>query len=144
MDSRIKKLKTLQECEAFGKNATQRGLTYLAEESRQRAIQIRAENYGAKNDVERECVEAVYAYEEVLSVQKGKRQPATRTWPMLKKYGILPAVERIVLKREETAGFKALATMGLQDYAFEAVILRHEAYFTAEAVARAKDRLAEE
>jgi len=142
MDPRVAKLKTPKDCETFAKNARERGAPHLAEEARQRAIQLRAEERGAKTDVERECLEAVYAYEEVLSAQKGKRQRASRTWPMIHAYGVLPAVERIVVKRTESVGYTALAEMGLKEFAFEAVILRHPEFFSPEAVARSRERLA--
>ncbi|WP_287708846.1 hypothetical protein [Accumulibacter sp.] len=116
----------------------------MADEARQRAVQLRAEAHGATTEVERECLEAVYAYEEVLSAQKGKKVRAGRTWPMIDEYGVIPAVERIVMKRQESVGFTALAAMGLKDFAFEAVILRHPAHFTLEAVARSRKRLAED
>jgi len=144
MDPRVAKLKTPQECETFAKNARERNAPQLAEEARQRAVQLRAETHGAKTEVERECLEAVYAYEEVLSAQKGKRQRAGRTWPMIHEHGILPAVERIVLKRTESVGYTALAEMGLKEFAFEAVILRHPEQFSPEAVARSRERLAED
>jgi hypothetical protein len=143
MDPRVVKLKTPQECETFAKNARERGAPKLAEEARQRAVQLRAETHGAKSDVERECLEAVYAYEEVRSAHKGKRQRASRTWPVIHEHGILPAVERIVLKRTESVGFTALAELGLKEFAFEAVILRHPEYFSPEAVARSRERLTE-
>lgn len=144
MDPRVARLKTPQDCETFAKNARDRSLPQLAEEARQRAVQLRAESHGAKTDVERECLEAVYAYEEVLSAQRGKRQRASRTWPMIAQHGILPAVERIVLKRAESVGYTALAQMGLKEFAFEAVILRHPESFSPEAVARSRERLAED
>lgn len=144
MDPRVAKLKTPQECETFANNARERGAPQLADEARQRAVQLRAEAHGSKTDVERECLEAVYAYEEVLSVQKGKKVHASRTWPMIRQHGVLPAVERIVMKRQESVGFTALAEMGLKDFAFEAVILRHPEHFSAEAVARSRERLAED
>lgn len=144
MDPRVAKLKTPHECETFAENAHERNAPQLAEEARQRAVQLRAETHGAKTEVERECLEAVYAYKEVLSAQKGKRQRAGRTWPMIQEHGILPAVERIVLKRTESVGYTALAEMGLKEFAFEAVILRHPEQFSAEAVARSRERLAED
>jgi len=144
MDPRVAKLKTPKDCETFAKNARDRGAPHLAEEARQRAIQLRAEEHGAKTDVERECLEAVYAYEEVLSAQKGKRLRAGRTWPMIHEHGILPAVERIVMKRTESVGYTALAEMGLKEFAFEAVILRHPKFFSPEAVARSRERLSED
>lgn len=144
MDPRVAKLNNPKDCETFAKNARERGAPHLAEEARLRAVQLRAEEHGAKTDVERECLEAVYAYEEVLSAQKGKRQRASRTWPMIHERGVLPAVERIVMKRTESVGYTALAEMGLKEFAFEAVILRHPGFFSPEAVARSRERLAED
>lgn len=143
MDPRVIKLKTPQECESFAKNVRVRGAPHLAEQARQRAVQLRAEAHGATTAVERECLEAVYAYEEILSALRGKRQRAGRTWPMIKEHGVLPAVERIVLKRSESVGYTALAEMGLKEFAFEAVILRHPEHFSPEAVARSRERLSE-
>ena len=144
MDPRVTKLRTHQECEIFAKNARDLGFPQLAEEARRKAVQLRAKSHGAETDVERECLEAVYAYEEVLSANKGKRQRAGRTWPMIREHGILPAVERIVLKRSESVGYTALAKMGLKEFAFEAVILRHPESFSPEAIARSHTRLAED
>ncbi len=62
---------------------------------------------------------------------------------MIKEHGVLPAVERIVLKRSESVGYTALAEMGLKEFAFEAVILRHPEHFSPEAVARSRERLSE-
>lgn len=134
MDPRVSKLKTVVDCETFATNARERGAPELAEQARKRSVQVRADAHGAETDVERECLEAVYAYEEVLSAQKGKRQPASRTWQMIKRHGIIPAVERVVTKREVSSGFTALAEMGLMEFAFEAVILRHPEIFSKEAV----------
>lgn len=106
-----------------------------------RAVQLRAEAHGAKTEAERECLEAVYAYEEVLSANKGRRQPASRTWQMIRRHGVLPAVERIVTKRAESAGYTALAEMGLLDMAFEAVVLRHPDLFSTEAIAMSRERI---
>jgi hypothetical protein len=141
MDPRVLKLKTVADCESFAANARERGAPELAEQARKRSVQVRADAHGAKTDVERECLEAVYAYEEVLSAQKGKRQPASRTWQMIKRHGIIPAVERVVTKREVSSGFTALAEMGLMEFAFEAVILRHPESFSTEATTMSMQRL---
>lgn len=142
MDPRVARLKTIVECETFAQNARERGAPELADQARRRAVQLRAAAYGAVTEIERECLQAVYAYEEVLSAQKGRRQAASRTWPMIKRLGIIPAVERVVTKRELSSGFTALADMGLHDYAFEAVVLRHPESFSAEAVAISRERMA--
>lgn len=137
----IAKLDTPEKCETFEKNAIRQGRPDLAAAARKRAIEIRALAYGAKTQAEHECLEAIYAYEKVLSAKNRRRTPASRTWPMVKRHGILGAVERAVNRKEETVGYTALAEMGLQDYAFEAVILRYPNLFSAKAVAYSKARM---
>lgn len=141
MNERIAKLKTPEECAVFAKNVTERGRTDLALAARKRAIQLRTESFGATSEVERECIEAVFAYEEVLSAKRGRRQPASRTWPMIKEHGVIEAVERVVKRKDDALGYTALVEMGLEEHAFEAVILRHPSAFSAEAIARSKERL---
>jgi hypothetical protein len=107
MDSRVLRLKTPHDCEIFANNALERGAPPLTGQARQRAVQLRAQEHGAATDVDRECLEAVYAYEEVLSARNGRRQPATRTWQMIDRIGILPAVERVVTRTDECLGYTA-------------------------------------
>jgi len=141
MDDRIAKLKTPEECAIFAKNVTVRGRPDLALAARKRAIQLRAESFGATSAAERECIEAVYAYEEVLSAKAGRRQSASRTWQMIKRHGVIEAVERVVKRKADSLGYTALVEMGLEELAFEAVVLRHVSSFSAEAVERSKERL---
>jgi hypothetical protein len=141
MDERVLKLKTPHECQIFAKNVSERGRPDLAQDARKRSLQLKAEIYGATTEAERECLEAVYAYEEVLSEKNGKKTSASRTWQMIKKHGILPAVERAVNRPQETAGYTALLEMGLEDYAFEAVVVKYPELFSAEAVERCAERI---
>jgi len=46
-----------------------------------------------------------------------------------------------VNRKNEASGYIALCEMGLQDYAFEAVIVRHPNYFSPVVVQRAKERI---
>jgi hypothetical protein len=135
MDPRVARLTTPDECVQLAINAPE-----LADDARVRAIQLRAASHGANSDAEREAIEAVYAYEEVLSRIRGKKVRASRTWQMIKRHGILPAVERAVDRADETAGYTALVEMGLEKFAFEAVILRHPTVFSAKAVERSEER----
>lgn len=131
---------TPEECERFAKNALERNRRDLADEARKKAVELRAQAHGAKTQAERECLEAIYAYEEVLTAKNGRRTRASRTWQMLKRHGILGAVERAVNREAETAGYTALLEMGLQDYAFEAVVIRYPELFSPETVQRSKAR----
>jgi hypothetical protein len=142
MNELIAKLKTPEECAVFEKNVSDRGRPDLALAARRRALELRAIQYGAVTDVERECLEAVFAYEQVLSAKNGKKTRASRTWPMIERYGIIGAAERAVDRKVDTAGYTALVEMGLQDYAFEAVILRHPQSFSREAAIRSQERIA--
>lgn len=141
----IANLQTADECEIMEKNATARARHDLAVAARKRALELRALAYGASTAAERECLEAIYAYEQVLTVKNGKKTSASRTWPMVKRYGIIGAVERAVNRSEETVGYTALRDMGLEDYAFEAVILRYadSNLFSAEAIARSQARVSD-
>jgi len=141
MNDPIPKLKTPEECAIFAKNAADRGRADMALRAKKRAIELRAATYGAKTDVERECVEAVFAYEETLALKHGRRQPASRTWPMLEKYGIIGAVEKVVCRKDAALGYTALVELGLEEYAYEAVILRHPSVFSPEAVSQSKKRM---
>jgi hypothetical protein len=143
MDERVKRIKTPEGCEIFAKNALDRKRPDLAAEAKRRAVELRAEMYGAKSEAENEALQAIYAYEEVLTKKNGKRTKASRTWQMIQRHGIIEAVERAVNRRTETQGYTALVEMGLEDFAFEAVILRHPELFSEEAVAKSNERLNE-
>lgn len=141
MSDIISKLTTPEQCIQVEKNASVLGRQDLVIAARKKAVELRALQRGASTDVERECLEAVYAYEQVLSSQKGKKIHASRTWQMIQRHGIILAVERAVNRKDETVGYTALLEMGLEDYTFEAVILRHPNMFSPEAVLRSEERI---
>lgn len=141
MDARVEKLKSVEECERFARNARDRGYPGLAQEAQARTVQLKSETHEARSQVERECLQAVYAYEEAQSKLKGRRFHANRTWQMIKRHGIIPAVERAVNRSDETMGYQTLVEMGMGEFAFERVILRHPSSFSDAAVLRARERL---
>lgn len=143
MDERVRNLKNPNQCEIFAKNAIAKNRADLADQARMRAVQLRAEAYGAESEAETEALEAVYAYEEVLTRKNGKRTRANRTWQMIKRHGIIEAVERAVNRDAETQGYTALVEMGLKEFAFEAVILRHPDQFSDAAIKKSEERLSE-
>jgi len=140
MDETVQRLKTPQECEQFIKNV-QKEYPNLALEARRRSVELRAARHGAQTSAEREALQAVYAYEEVLSANKGRKIRATRTWQMINRHGIIKAVERAVNRKDETVGFTTLIEMNLQDFAFEAVVLRYPHLFSPATIDRAKARM---
>lgn len=138
----VDKLKTPEECERLIENVKDRE-PEMALRARRKAVELRAAKHNVKNDAEREALQAVYAYEEILSKKNGRRTSASRTWQMIKRHGIIEAVEKAVNRPQETIGFTMLIEMGLPDLAFEAVILRYPDLFSPEAIARSKARLEE-
>jgi len=140
MDERVARLKTPEECEQFAVNVADR-LPDLAVAARRRAVELRAALHGATSDAEREALQAVYAYERVLSQRHGKSVRASRTWQMIHRHGIIKAVERAVNRPDETSGYTALIEMGMPDLAFEAVVCRHPTVFSADALKRSRERL---
>jgi hypothetical protein len=144
MDERVARLTTPEDCEQFARNV-QKDHPALAQEARRRAIELRADarakSLGLNGPVEKEALQAIYAYEEVLSKKNGKRTAASRTWQMVKRHGIIGAVERAVNRATDASGYLALAEMKMQDITFEAVVLRHPDHFNTEAVQRSTERL---
>ena len=61
---------------------------------------------------------------------------------MIEHHGIIGAAEPAVDRKDQPAGYTALLEMGRQDYAFEAVILRHPHSFFKEAAIRSQERIA--
>jgi hypothetical protein len=142
MDETVRRLKTPEECEQFIKNVQEK-YPALAVEARRRAVEMRAAAHGAQTAAERESLQAVYAYEEVLSAKRGRKTRASRTWQMIKRHGIIPAVERAVNRKDETLGYTTLIEMNMQDFAFEAVVLRYPDLFSPATIDRAKTRMDE-
>ncbi|MEX2258548.1 MAG: hypothetical protein WD672_07545 [Woeseia sp.] len=143
MDDRVSKLATPKQCEIFARNARANGREDLAKEAQKQAVLLRAREHNASTAAEKEALQAVYAYEDLLTKKNGKSTRASRTWQMIKRHGIIEAVERAVNRPTETQGYILLAEMGLEEFAFEAVILRHSGAFSREAVSISKSRMAE-
>lgn len=142
MNDKVARLKTPDDCENFAKNVEGK-FPELAQAARRRGVELRAAVFGAVCDAEREALQAVYAVEEVASQRNGRRTRASRTWQSIQRYGILETVERVVSKKQPTDGYMALVEMGMSDFTFEAVVLRHPTLFKPETVEQAQARINE-
>ena len=140
MDERVQRLTTPEECEQFILNV-QKDFPDLAIQARRRGVELRAAKHGAQTVAEREALRAVYAYEACLTKKNGRKTRASRTWPMIEKHGIIEAVERAVNRKAETQGYSILTEMGMQDFAFEHVVLRYPELFSQKAIERSKERV---
>ena len=144
MDQRVKNLKTVADCKTFAINAKALNRVDLANEARERMIELNAQTHSAESSVEREGWKALYAYEEYLSVRNGKKTRANRTRDLIKRRKIVPAIEQMVVNGTvDPEGFAMLLEAGLLDYSFESIILRHPESFSANAATVARERLSQ-
>jgi hypothetical protein len=142
MDYRVERLRTPAECESFAKNAIARNHPELALAARRKAIDLQAATHETSSAVEAEAFAAVYAYEALLTRRNGKKTRATGTWQAVRRYGIIEAIQRAVSAPPDKPGAVTLRDLGLEDLAFEALVMRHEAAFSAAAIEASKARLA--
>jgi hypothetical protein len=133
-------LKTPEDCEQVAVNVEAKQPDF-AIAARRKAIEIKAATHKATTQAEEHSLQAVYAYERVMFLERGRKTRATRYWQMITKLGIIVAMESIVKNPTQSAGYQALVKMGMQDMSFEAVVLRHPDVFSAEAVTQSKQSL---
>lgn len=138
MDEIIQQLKTPEDCIRFIEK-----YTLLINKARQRSLELRVQNHENDLPIEKELLKAIYAYEEILSKKNNRRTYASRTWQMVKRYGVIGAAEKAVNRKFDAQGYKMLVEMGMQHLTFETIIARHPEYFSADVVKMANKRLKE-
>jgi hypothetical protein len=116
-------------CYVFAKNATRRGHPELAVQAYRRAVDLRAEQHTEASGAELSALRAIYAYEEALSFNKGKRTRATGTWQLVNRYGVLPALSKRLQSRDHEEVLPVLKELGMEDYSFNAVCEAHPEAF---------------
>lgn len=102
---------------------------------------MKAAQHGAGTQPEKECLQAIYAYERILTAKNNRNTRASNTRQMTDRHGILEAVERAVNRPTETVGYSAFLEKGLEEFAFEAVGVRYPELFSESAVERCKNRI---
>ena len=125
MDDLVLRIKEPDLCYVFARNARRRGHPELALQAHRRAVDLRAEQHGAASDAELSALRAIYAYEEALSHNKGKRTRATGTWQMVNRCGLLPTINRRLQSRDSEHMLPALQELGMGDYSFQSVREAH-------------------
>ena len=75
----VNKIDTPEKCDIYATNCGKKERHDLARLAKKRKVKLRAELYGAETEVEIQCAQAIFAYEEVRSELKGKKTIATRT-----------------------------------------------------------------
>jgi hypothetical protein len=140
VSEKITRLKTPEDAEQFARNV-EKAYPDLARGGRRRAVELRAEAYGAQEEPEKCAIRAIYAYEAVLTARNGKKTRATHTWQLVKRHGVIGAIERAVNRPKETSSVAVLKEMGMEDLAFEAVVLKYPDLFTFETLEKARGRI---
>ena len=82
-----------------------------------------------------EVEQVIKFYEKIIG------HAATRTWPMIERYGEIEALSRLMVSADLQQGFKALRDRGLLDKTFEALVVRFQNLFKPEVVKAAQWRL---
>ncbi|MEH6583307.1 MAG: hypothetical protein V7754_15310 [Halioglobus sp.] len=108
-------------CYVFAKNASQRGHPDLALQAYRRAVDLRAEQHESESEAELAALRSIYAYEEALSYNKGKRTRATGTWQMVNKHGVFLALAKRMGARGVDEVKPTLKELGMEDYSFDSV-----------------------
>jgi hypothetical protein len=142
VEDRLTRLKTPEDCEIVASNVAVKDPVYHKQLLR-RAVVLNANKHNTTSAVEQDALEALYANERALAEDRGRKVPASRILTMIKRGGIIAAVQRIVTQKQEKDGYATLTKMGMQDKSYEAVVLRHPDSFSAEAVAQSRLRLGE-
>ena len=120
-------------CYVFAKNAIAKGHPQLALESYRRAVDLRAEQHETHSEAEHASVRAIYAYEEALSYNKGKRTRATGTWQLVTRKGVFSALAKRVGSPALENVMPTLKELGMEDYCFAAVMAAYPEAFTSAA-----------
>ncbi|MFV8817464.1 hypothetical protein [Haliea sp. E17] len=121
MHELVERIREPELCYVFARNAQRQGHPDLAVQAYRRAVDLRAESYGAENEAELAAVKAIYAYEEAMSEMRGKRTRATGTWQMVRRVGLLPTLRKRLEANSQDDVLPALRALGMEDYSFEAV-----------------------
>lgn len=121
MDALVLRIKEPELCYVFARNARRNGKEELALQAFRRAVDLRAENWGAQTEAEFYAVRAIYAYEEALNFNRARRVRANGTWRTVKHQGVLAAVSRRLDDPEEQQMLPVLTAMGMPDYSFQAL-----------------------
>ena len=121
MHELVKRIKEPALCYVFAKNAQRNGRPELAMQAYRQAVDLRAQQHEVSSPAEAAAVRAIYAYEEALSYNRGKRTRATGTWQLVSRHGLLPAVHKRLHSRNGEDVQAVLEELGMSDYSFSAV-----------------------
>nr|WP_175799607.1 hypothetical protein [Burkholderia anthina] len=136
---RISYLRTRDDCAQFVRNVGDRH-PHLVVAARQRSVEVQVNAMNLDSALRRDIWSVVYAQEEVIFVRNGRRLRANRTLRCITNRGELDGVAYIVTQSGGES-FENLHSLGLGNYTFEAVVLRHPEHFASDVVEEARRKL---
>lgn len=95
------------------------------------------EGMNYSDPLERDFYATLAAYEELLAVKHGRKQPAARTRQKLKNKGFVACLEDWALGAKRTEGFETLVSMGHIELTGEYLVTKYPERFSAQAVQHA-------
>lgn len=137
---RVTRLKTPEECRQFMLNAEAKQPD-LVPVARRHAIELKIGQHAFETDVSRDIWRVVYAREEVIFFTNKKNLKARHIRKSIEHRGEIEAVAAIV-RKPAGEGFELQHALGLGDYTFEAVVIRHPHHFDADLVKIAQEKQA--
>lgn len=136
---RVSYLKTRDDCAQLAENAGEK-FPHLVVAARQRSVEVQVNAMNLDSVLRRDIWSVVYAQEEAIYVRNGRRLRASRTLGCIANRGELGAVAYIVTQSGGES-FEYLNSLGLGNYTFEAVVLRHPEHFASDVVEEARRKL---
>ncbi len=83
----------------------------------------------------------IYAFEELLSEERGKTIRLSRTRQKIRRDGEVKTVEDMTLKPSPSDGFRILNELGILELSFEALVIARASHFPSHVVDSAQVRL---
>jgi hypothetical protein len=123
------------------KNARARNATDVADAAFRKLISlVPSERPGT---AEHDFWRTVYAFEHILTEERGKTTRLARTRQKVARVGAIQTLIDWALSDKETDGFKMLLERNMPELTGEAIVLRHSERFEPNVVSAARKRLSE-
>jgi len=148
---RIKKLKSIKDCDSFEKNLELKGYSHLKNYLSRQRVYIRSDELldvfnfdikdkGVTKKFITDFLKALAAYEEFLSSKNSRRTIAQRLRQSVKRNGLKNAVIKTT-STKTTQGYDYLLETGLGEFTLEKVVLDNHELFEDNHVEFVRDKL---
>lgn len=121
------------------RNAKAKGVLAVEEAAFRRLVAIQPRD--APGTLEHDFWQTIYAFEELLTEERGKTTRLSRTRQKIDRVGVKQTLIDFATSISPTSGFTMLIERNLPDLTGEAIVLNHWREFEATTVAAAAERL---